>query len=174
MISKKYKKKQSVPGTLIINVGLDIQSQLEVIFRKTFGNTFSATLYSRPAIKKHPRMRPHKKPHFDLIVVDVATWIGNLADYEIINRDWLPWWFGDDFVDILKNALVVVLSPGKAFNGVKEQFDSYQNKCEIIDRDLVAQKDEFYEELRDIWEDWSSLEKQDRWEMFDKRFRPTE
>ena len=100
------------PFILFVNAKRDVLDSLENCVRRAFGDYCTWATYSYPGVEQFPRMRPERKPEFELVVVDVADWVSNNDDdMSLLRRSVIPEWFKMDFIERTQSALLVVLVP---------------------------------------------------------------
>src|SRR2546427_136457 len=108
------------PSVLIVNSGKSTTASLDKHVAAAFGPKCEPTIYSRPSYDDHPRMRPHKNPQFEVVLVDLTSWIQGADPILFLKQEMFPKWVGDDVLDALPDSLVVFLTPVALLNVINE------------------------------------------------------
>jgi hypothetical protein len=152
----------SLPAALVVNPNGGLLAKLDACLREAFGNAIKYTVYSRPFEDGHPRMRPHNLgafPNFGLVMIDVTGWIGSRSAEDVILGEPLPGWLEEDLLELLGDALVLIVTPMHAMQGVAALARGMAaNPHLIVVDDLPAGGGQppVSRLLRSIWDNWMS------------------
>src|SRR5580765_1027011 len=146
----------SSPQVLVINVEHDIGDEFRRRLTARFGSTYKWSSYSRPFQSGHPRLRPYQRsgdPKFQVIVLDIGTEWAKLDSEELIDKQITPEWFQADFLETVKNACVIVLSPAKILNGVNANLSAAwrRRSVKLVVRDSANWGNQFPDPAEEIY-----------------------
>src|SRR5215213_8252965 len=127
----------TAPWILVINEGVDLIPSLRKALAAAFGDGAQPSAYSRPAVPDHPRMKPGKRPLFDLVIVDVQSWVKDLGSATLLGQTVIPKWLTDDIFNRLKNAYVLFLVPDDALQGTKQHLLGIEDRSVFITREFL-------------------------------------
>jgi hypothetical protein len=141
----------AIPLMLVVNPGQDIRDDLEEAIKTAFTKSISHSTYSRPFSDEHPRLIAHKKPYFEMVLIDGAGLIPLLRAQD---ARLVPNWLREDILKRTQGACVILLAPENQIETSKLYyvFRNTIGACELVSRNTL-QKDKraFAEQLQSIW-----------------------